>query len=92
MIITTIEELLILSSKGRSKEQISYEVNLNTALLQKYLRLLLELGLLENSKNPRDTYHKITPRGSAFLNDLKCLERTSTTSKVVSILRIDRNL
>lgn len=73
-IITTIKELLILNSKGRSEEQIFYEINLNTALLQKYLEFLLEFGLLEVSKKPGSIHYKITSMGNAFLADLKRLK------------------
>ncbi len=80
-VITTFKELLISGSKERSKEQIFYGMNLNMALLQEYLELLLELELLKVSKNLGDTYYEITPRGSAFLNHLKRLEGVDNTLK-----------
>jgi len=62
-------EILEIAMNGALKTPIMYKTNLSFAQLNKYLPLLLEIGLLKNVNNGRKTVYKTTAKGLQYLQN-----------------------
>lgn len=58
-------DILRVARRGAKKTQIVYEANLNFKIVKKYLRRLIENGLLHNSESERLFF--TTNKGDNFL-------------------------
>jgi len=68
--------ILEIARNGSRKTRIMYLGNLSFELLQKYVDLLSNLGLLELTKGPERTY-VTTEKGRRFLEDFNELQEHS---------------
>jgi predicted transcriptional regulator len=66
-----IAEILEVALEGVLKTQIMYKANLSFAQLNEYLRLMVDLDLLELSRNSERNIFKTTSRGLRFLESYK---------------------
>ena len=64
-------EILEVALEGTLKTQVMYKANLSFAQLNQYLRLLLDLDLLEVKKSVEKTFYKTTTKGMRFLESYK---------------------
>lgn len=64
-------EILEVTLEGSLKTQVMYKANLSFAQLNHYLRLLLDLKLLEVKENTEKTIFKTTTKGMRFLESYK---------------------
>ena len=77
-------EILEVSIDGALKTQVMYRANLSFAQLNEYLKLMLDLKLLESVRNSERTYYKTTSKGVRYLQsyreirDLLKKERSSS--------------
>ena len=70
--------ILEIAKEGSRKTRIMYLGNLSFDLVQKYLRQLEELGLLEVKQTETgERIYNITTRGQEFLSDFAELQRHS---------------
>ncbi len=67
--------ILQIAKNGSRKTRIMYLGNLSFDLLQKYLELLVNLGLLDINKNGEDKVYVATEKGRAFLQDFNELQK-----------------
>ena len=65
-----IAAILEAASKGSSKTHIMYQANLSFSLLEKYLGLASDSGLLEQNSYK----YQLTPRGKDFLRSYRRFE------------------
>ena len=68
--------ILQIAKNGSRKTRIMYLGNLSFDLLQKYLDMLVNVGLLEIRNGNEKTY-LATPKGLAFLQDFNELKKHS---------------
>ena len=77
-------EILEVTIDGALKTQVMYRANLSFAQLNEYLKLMLELKLLETTKNTEKTYYKTTTKGMRYLQSYReikdLLKRERSTS------------
>jgi predicted transcriptional regulator len=66
--------ILEIARNGSRKTRIMYLGNLSFDLLQKYLDMLVKLGLLETRNNREKTY-AATEKGRKFLDDFNELQK-----------------
>ncbi len=66
-------EMLKIAKGGALKTPIMYKANLNSAQLDEYLSLLLEVGLLEAVNNGEKTVYKTTAKGLHYIQGHKKL-------------------
>lgn len=66
--------ILEIAKNGSRKTRIMYLGNLSFDLLQKYLGMLVNLGLLE-IRNGEDRVYVATEKGRAFLEDFNELQK-----------------
>ena len=66
-----IAEILEVALEGVLKTQVMYKANLSFAQLNEYLRLMLDLDLLELSRNSERNVYKTTQKGLRFLESHK---------------------
>jgi len=64
-------EILEIAMNGALKTPIMYKTNLSFAQLNKYLPLLLEIGLLKNVNNGGKTVYKTTAKGLQYIQNHK---------------------
>jgi len=64
-------EILEVALEGTLKTQVMYKANLSFAQLNEYLRLLLDLKLLELVGNTEKNIYKTTSRGVRYLESYK---------------------
>jgi predicted transcriptional regulator len=69
-------DILQIAKAGSRKTRIMYLGNLSFDLLQKYLDMLVNLGLIEARNGPDKTY-VATEKGNHFLDDFVELQRHS---------------
>ena len=60
-------EMLEIAKGGTLKTPIMYKANLNSAQLDEYLSLLLEVGLLKNVNKGEKTVYKTTAKGLHYI-------------------------
>ena len=71
-------DILELAKQGSRKTRIMYLGNLSFDLVQKYLKQLEELGLVEvKGVGKGERIYNITPRGTEFLSDFHELQKHS---------------
>lgn len=71
-------DILELAKQGSRKTRIMYLGNLSFDLVQKYLKQLEELGLVEvKGIGKGERIYNITPRGTEFLSDFYELQKHS---------------
>jgi len=82
--------ILEIAKNGSRKTRIMYLGNLSFELLQKYLEMLVKLGLLQ-TRNEKERIYLATEKGRQFLEDFKELQKYS---EVVDAKRrtLERNL
>ena len=68
--------ILEIAKNGSRKTRIMYLGNLSFDLLQKYLDMLVNLGLLE-IRNGKDRVYAATEKGRMFLEDFNELQKHS---------------
>jgi len=86
--IEIVAKILEIAREGSRKTRIMYLGNLSFDLVQKYLRQLEQLGLLEvKQTGAGERIYNITPRGREFLTDFEELQRHSeiASSKMRSL-------
>jgi predicted transcriptional regulator len=77
-------EILEVAIDGALKTQVMYRANLSFAQLNEYLRLMLDIKLLESVKNTERVLYKTTSKGVRYLQsyrelrDLLKKERSSS--------------
>ena len=64
-------EILEVAMDGALKTQVMYRANLSFAQLNEYLRLMLDLKLLETSKNTERIMYKTTSKGVRYLQSYR---------------------
>jgi predicted transcriptional regulator len=64
-------EILEVAIDGALKTQVMYRANLSFAQLNEYLRLMLELKLLESVKNSERVLYKTTSKGVRYLQSYR---------------------
>jgi len=64
-------EILEIALEGVLKTQVMYKANLSFAQLNEYLRLLLDLKLLELSGNTEKNVYKTTSKGIRYLESYR---------------------
>ena len=62
-----ISSILEAATNGTKKTRIMYRAALNFRQMQKYVPLLVERGLLQNTKLDKHTVYKTTRKGLDFL-------------------------
>jgi predicted transcriptional regulator len=62
-----IAEILDIAKEGALKTQIMYKANLSFSQLNNYLKLLLEITLLETQKRSRRKIYKTTKKGVKYM-------------------------
>jgi predicted transcriptional regulator len=62
-----INDILIITEKGKTKTHIMYGVNLSHNQLQEYLSFLQGINLLTLDKNNEKSCYKTTQKGFGFL-------------------------
>jgi len=66
-----IAEILEVALEGVLKTQVMYKANLSFAQLNEYLHLMLDLNLLESSKNTERHVYKTTQKGIRYLESYR---------------------
>ena len=66
-----IAEILEVALEGVLKTQVMYKANLSFAQLNEYLHLMLDLNLLELSKNTERHVYKTTQKGTRYLESYR---------------------
>ena len=69
-------DILEIAKEGSRKTKIMYQGNLSFDLLQKYVDMLVNFGLLEVEEKSEGGYIA-TPKGRQFLEDYRELQRYS---------------
>ena len=69
-----IAEILEVALEGVLKTQVMYKANLSFAQLNEYLRLMLDLDLLQLTRNSERNVFKTTPKGLRFLESYKKIQ------------------
>ncbi len=74
---TIVADILNIANKGEKKTRIMYKANLSYEQLVEYLKLLVEMGLLEekileNERNPK--VYVTTKKGRNFLDAFEKIE------------------
>jgi len=64
-------EILEVTIDGALKTQVMYRANLSFAQLNEYLKLMLDLKLLETVKNSERTFYKTTSKGVRYLQSYR---------------------
>jgi len=64
-------EVLEVTIEGVLKTQVMYKANLSFAQLNEYLKLLLDLKLLETYNSNGKTFYKTTPKGLRYLQSYR---------------------
>jgi predicted transcriptional regulator len=64
-------EILEVAIDGALKTQVMYRANLSFAQLNEYLRLMLDLKLLETTKNTERVMYKTTSKGVRYLQSYR---------------------
>lgn len=64
-------EILEVTIDGALKTQVMYRANLSFAQLNEYLKLMLDLKLLETIKNTERTLYKTTTKGVRYLQSYR---------------------
>jgi predicted transcriptional regulator len=64
-------EILEVAVDGALKTQVMYRANLSFAQLNEYLKLMLDLKLLEIAKNTEKTVYKTTTKGMRYLQSYR---------------------
>jgi predicted transcriptional regulator len=67
--------ILEIAKEGSRKTRIMYQGNLSFDLLQKYLDMLVNFGLLEARGNEKETVYVATEKGCRFLEDFSELQK-----------------
>ena len=81
-------EMVMVCQSGAKKTHIMYKANLSYEMLQRYLKMLLEAGLVEGSTF--DGYYRASPKGVTFVRDYEDFKRVGELyeSKKSSLLEI----
>ena len=78
-------DVLDVCMKGASKTRIVYSANLNFSRLNRYLRVLLNLGFLaEETAADGGVYYKTTPAGVYFVEGYADLEKSGEKSELLA--------
>jgi len=64
-------EILEVTTEGVLKTQVMYKANLSFAQLNEYLKLLLDLKLIEACNSNGKTVYKTTPKGLRYLQSYR---------------------
>jgi len=64
-------EILEIALEGVLKTQVMYKANLSFAQLNEYLRLMLDLKLLELTVNEEKSVYKTTSKGTRYLESYR---------------------
>lgn len=64
-------EILEVALDGALKTQVMYRANLSFAQLNEYLKLMLDLKLLETLRNTEKTFYKTTQKGMRYLQSYR---------------------
>ena len=64
-------EILEVAIDGALKTQVMYRANLSFAQLNEYLKLMLDIKLLETVKNTERTFYKTTAKGVRYLQSYR---------------------
>ena len=64
-------EMLEVTLDGALKTQVMYRANLSFAQLNEYLKLMLDLKLIETIKNTERTLYKTTTKGVRYLQSYR---------------------
>lgn len=64
-------EILEVAIDGALKTQVMYRANLSFAQLNEYLKLMLDIKLLESVKNSQKTFYKTTAKGVRYLQSYR---------------------
>jgi predicted transcriptional regulator len=64
-------EILEVTIDGALKTQVMYRANLSFAQLNEYLKLMLDMKLLECVKNSDRTFYKTTSKGMRYLQSYR---------------------
>ncbi len=67
-------EILEVAIDGALKTQLMYRANLSFAQLSEYLKLMLDLQLLEKAGNNGRTVYKTTSKGARYLQSYKNIQ------------------
>lgn len=65
--LNIMAEILKIAKGGTLKTPITYKANLNSAQLDEYLSLLLEIGLLKKTNNEEKAIYKTTAKGFHYI-------------------------
>jgi predicted transcriptional regulator len=81
-------EMLIVCQNGAKKTHIMYKANLSYKMLQRYMRVILEAGLVKRSSD--DRCFRTTPKGDSFAIDYEDFKKLGElyACKKSSLLRI----
>ncbi len=69
-----IAEILEVALEGVLKTQVMYKANLSFAQLNEYLTLMMDLDLLQLSRNSERNVYKTTTKGLRFLESYKKIQ------------------
>jgi predicted transcriptional regulator len=67
-------EILQVALEGVLKTQVMYKANLSFAQLNEYLRLMLDLKLLELTENSQKNIYKTTHKGIRYLESYRKIQ------------------
>lgn len=86
--VEILGSILKVAGSGTLKTHIMYKANLSYEMLQRYLKMLLEAGLVEGSTF--DGYYRASPKGVTFVRDYEDFKRVGELyeSKKSSLLEI----
>ncbi len=72
--IYIIAEILEVALEGVLKTQVMYKANLSFAQLNEYLTLMMDLNLLQLSRNSERNVYKTTSKGLRFLESYRKIQ------------------
>ena len=82
-----IHDILAVAQKPTQKTRILYKCNLSFSQLQKYLKYLKNIGLLDSLSNDGKLLYQATEKGKTFIEDYEKLNKSleSTNKKSIYI-------
>jgi len=72
--LETIYDILTLANQGIKKTHLMYKANLSHPRLEKFLEVLINLGLVNSLVNKNGSSYMTTSRGHEFINDFKKIQ------------------